>query len=222
MPGWGTSPAGLHALRGARAALGVLKRGGHGREVGGGKRGLDERKELTLLEPDVVGEAAAELVQDGRVGRRVDGERVGTRADVNVVAERSGDERVVGITVVRIRGQQDLFLEPKMRAAVLLPVVHERRAPVARGVGRRAFERAGDVERQMVVVRKRDEGGVALHRPQVWAWPARVARAARVPARTAARAAMLVAGGVVTTTCRTPPPLRRARPLRRPARRAAR
>ena len=113
----------------------------------------------------------AELVQDGRVGLRVDGERVGARADVDVVAQRSRDERMVGITVVRVRGQQDLFLEPKMLAAVLLPVVHERRAPVARGVGGRAFERPGDVERQVVVVRERDEGGVALHRPQIRAWP---------------------------------------------------
>jgi hypothetical protein len=51
-----------------------------------------------------------------------------------VVAQRSRDERVVGITVVGVRGQQDLFLEPKMLAAVLLPVGDERRAPVGRGV----------------------------------------------------------------------------------------
>lgn len=61
----------------------------------------------------MVGEAGAELMQDGRVGRRVDGERVGTCADVDVVAQRSRDKRMVGITVVRVRGQQDLFLEPK-------------------------------------------------------------------------------------------------------------
>jgi hypothetical protein len=210
-------------LRAGRAALGVLKRGGHSGEAGGGKRGLDERKELTLLETDVVGEAEAELMQDGRVGRRVDGERVGTRADHHVVAQRSRDERVVGITAVRVRGQQDLFLEPKMPAAVLLPVVRERRALVARGVDSRALERPGDVKREVVVARKCGEGRIALHRHQVPALPARVVHAARVPARTAATAAAAGAGaGMVTTIRPTRPPLRPARPRRRRVRRAAR
>jgi hypothetical protein len=77
-------------LRAGRAALGVLKRGGH------------------------------------------------SGADPNAVAQRSRDERMVGITAMRVRGQQDL-LEPKMSAPVLLPVVRERRARVARGVDSRAL-----------------------------------------------------------------------------------
>jgi hypothetical protein len=78
-------------LRAGRAALGVLKRGGH------------------------------------------------SGADPNAVAQRSRDERMVGITALRVRGQQDLSLEPKMSAPVLLPVVRERRARVARGVDSRAL-----------------------------------------------------------------------------------
>jgi hypothetical protein len=46
---------------------------------------------------------------------------------------------MVGITALRVRGQQDLSLEPKMSAPVLLPVVRERRARVARGVDSRAL-----------------------------------------------------------------------------------
>jgi hypothetical protein len=108
VPGW--CPArlldvavGLEALGVGRARLGVLERGGYGGEPRRGEHGLDEREELALLEADVVGEAPAELVQDGRVERRVYGERVGTRADVDMVAQRSRDERVVRIAVRCVR-----------------------------------------------------------------------------------------------------------------------
>jgi hypothetical protein len=50
-----------------------------------------------------------------------------------VLAQRSPDERVMRITVVRVGGQKDLFLEPKMPAAVLRPlraVQRERRVAV--------------------------------------------------------------------------------------------
>ena len=47
-----------------------------------------------------------------------------------MVAQRSRNERVVGVAVRRVGGQQDLFLEPKVRAAVLVPVAEERRARI--------------------------------------------------------------------------------------------
>jgi hypothetical protein len=74
----------------------VFERGGHRGEPGRRERRLDEPEELALLEPDVVRQALAELAQRGRVGRLVDGERVGARANSNVVAERPRDERVWG------------------------------------------------------------------------------------------------------------------------------
>ena len=61
----------------AGSGLGVFERGGHGSEVGRRERRFDEPQELALLRPDVVREVLAELVQSGRVGRLVDGERVG-------------------------------------------------------------------------------------------------------------------------------------------------
>jgi hypothetical protein len=70
----------------------MVERGGDRCQSCRGECGLDEREELALLEPDVVGEARGELVQDGRVGRRVLGKRVGARTDGNVIAQRPRDE----------------------------------------------------------------------------------------------------------------------------------
>jgi hypothetical protein len=91
----------------------VFERGGHCGEPGRWQRRLDEPEELALLDQDVVREALAELAQRCRAWRLVDGERVGARANSNVVAERASDERVVGIGVRGVGGQKYLLLEPE-------------------------------------------------------------------------------------------------------------
>jgi hypothetical protein len=70
----------------------MVERGGDRCQSCRGECGLDEREELALLEPDVVGEARG----DARAGRprrgRVLGKRVGARTDGNVIAQRPRDE----------------------------------------------------------------------------------------------------------------------------------
>ena len=79
--------------------LGLLERGRDDRQGVGGHRLLDQREQLALLQPHMVREQTAELVQvgDRRVGVAED--LLGPLADRDVVAQHVGDERVVRIAV---------------------------------------------------------------------------------------------------------------------------
>ena len=105
--------AGHSSLIGTRA-FGLLQRSGDRGQLRGRHGLLDERKELSFLATHVIGEMGAELMQGGYCRRRVASERGGSLADRYVLAQRASDQRVMGVSVFRVGGKQDLLLQAKV------------------------------------------------------------------------------------------------------------
>lgn len=147
----------------------MVQRDGYGGQVRARHRVLDEREQLSLLEPHLIGDADAELVQGSDRRGGVESERVRSVANRDVVAQRAADERMVRVSVARVRGQQHLLLQTEVRAAVLFPVAKEGGARLACRRSGGTAKLLGDEQRLVVIARQRGERRISLHRRQILA-----------------------------------------------------
>ena len=108
-------------------------------------------------------ELAAELDEHGDARLVEDVAR--QPADRHVVAERPGEQRVVGRPERGVGGKQDLLLLAEVSPPVLIPVGAERRAHLVGGGVAGPAQAQGDEQRLVVVVGERGQRGVALHEP---------------------------------------------------------
>ena len=91
-------------------------------------------------------------------------EHVCPMADNDMVAQHSGDERVMRISMPRVGGKQHLLLQSEVRAPMPFPVGKERSAGLVCGLSRGTAQLLSDEQRLVVVARERDERRISLHR----------------------------------------------------------
>ena len=80
-------------------------------------------------------------------------------ADHRVLTEGAQHQRIVGVSVAGVGGEQQLFLEPEVHTPMAGPVRDERLAGLGGGRIRRATESLGHHERLVMVARERSECG---------------------------------------------------------------
>jgi hypothetical protein len=103
--GWDRSIPGRRGPRRRTVFLRLVsQRYGQVRQILVGNRGLDEREQPPLLQPHVLREQRPEFDERGQRDAVIFTKRVHAPANIHVIAQHGGDERMARISVLCVRG----------------------------------------------------------------------------------------------------------------------